>query len=182
MEKILLMMRIFILCLFVASLAACKNEPVAEEASVTKTQPILPPEGGPITGENKRPSMQTEHLFDYLCSGYWYIEGYSKINDPEAHAKNRGRWFQFSKEGTFRSGKYKETGASGIWTYDPMKALLFMDSANDAEDGEWKLQMAKNGAAMVLVGTERFMQNSIQFKLENYIELMAELPAPTPRK
>ena len=173
------MRRLLFSLLVIASFAACKSEPATEQESVTQTRPITAPEGGPIVGPNKQPSLQTEQLFNFLSTGYWYIIGYSKINEPEAHAQNRGRWFHFSKEGTYSYGKLKETWGKGVWTYDPQNALLFLDSEKDADDGEWRLQMAKNGSAMVLVGTERFKQNSIQFKLENFIELMAEMPQPS---
>lgn len=172
-------MRRFLLFLLIsASFTACKTEPSAEEGSVTQTRPITPPEGGPIVGENKQPSMQTEKLFGFLCTGYWYIEAYVKINDRPSALQNRGRWYQFSRNGTFVSGKFKDTTAKGVWSYDPQYALIYLDSENDSEDGEWKLQMGKSGTVMIFVGTERFMQNSIQMKLENYIELMSELPPP----
>lgn len=170
--------RLLFFLLVLISFAACKTEPVDEKGSVTQTRPITPPEGGPIVGDNKQPSMRTEKLFGFLCTGYWYVEAYVKINDRPSALQNRGRWYQFSRNGTFISGKFKETTAKGVWTYDPMKTLVFLDSENDAEDGEWKIQMGNSGTVMIFVGTERFQQNSIQMKLENYIELMSELPPP----
>ncbi len=178
MEKIPRMLRLIILCFFLSSLFACKPETPAEGESATKTRPITPPEGGPIIGANKQPSMQTEQLFKYLSTGYWYVEAYVKINDRESALENRGRWYRFSPEGTFESGKFLTASSKGSWTYDPQNALIFIDSQNDLEDGEWKLQMGKSGTVMIWVGTTRFLQNSIQLKLENYLELMAELPAP----
>lgn len=167
--------------LLIGILAACKSEPAepagsGDEASVTETRPITPPEGGPIAGPNKTPSMQTEKLLGFLTTGYWYVEVYVKINDREAGQANRGRWFQFNPDGTFSTGRYKGISAKGGWTYDPKTALIYIDSEKNDQDGEWKIQMGKSGMVMILVGTERFGQNSIQMKLENYIELMAELP------
>jgi hypothetical protein len=174
------MKRIAFFLLLIGALFACKNDPPAEtgaeETSATETRPITPPEGGPIAGPNKKPSMQTEKLLGYLTAGYWYVEAFIKINDPEANAANRGRWYQFAADGTFSSGRYKTAGAGGVWTYDPQNALIFLDAQNDEEDSEWKLQLASDGSIMIWVGTKRFEQNSIQVKLENYVELMSELP------
>ena len=166
--------------LIITALAACKNDPKTPEGeetpSVTQTTPIRPPESGPIVG-SKEPSPQTKAAVKYLTTGFWYIEAFVKIKDRQASLDNRGRWYQFAADGTFVGGKYKETGSTGVWTYDPQTALIYLDAENDAEDGEWRIQMGKSGTVMVWVGTERFGQNSIQIKLENYIELMAELPA-----
>jgi hypothetical protein len=175
------MKKIAFFFLLIGLLAACKSEPAeaegsGDEASVTETRPITPPEGGPIVGADKTPSMQTEKLLGFLTTGYWYVEAYVKINDPEASQANRGRWYKFNPDGTFSNGKYKGISAKGVWTYDPQTALIFLDSEKQDQIGEWKIQMGKSGAVMILVGTERFQQNSIQMKLENYIELMAELP------
>lgn len=170
--------------LLIGVLAACKSEPTepagsGDEASVTQTRPITPPEGGPVVGADKKPSMQTEKLLGFLTTGYWYVEAYVKINDREAGLANRGRWFKFNADGTLSTGRYKGISAKGVWTYDPQTALIFIDSEKDDQDGEWRIQMGRGGAVMILVGTERFAQNSIQMKLENYIELMAELPLPS---
>ncbi|MBK8493348.1 MAG: hypothetical protein IPL49_21325 [Saprospirales bacterium] len=177
------MKRIFFFFLLMSAMAACKNEPKAtatgDETSVTQTRPITPPEGGPIVGPKKPPSMQTEMLIGFLTTDYWYIEAYVKINDRDSALENRGRWYRFAPDGTFVSGKYKKQDAKGIWTFDPQTALIYVDSENDAQDGEWKIQMGKSGSVMIWIGTERFLQNSIQIKLENYLELMAELPSPS---
>ena len=178
------MKRIVFFFLLVALLGACKNESAStdntsSEPSVTETRPITPPEGGPILGPNKRPSMQTEKLLGFLTTDYWYMLAYVKINDRESAYENRGRWYQFAADGTFNSGKLKATGAKGVWTYDPQTALIHIDSENDAEDGEWKIQMGNSGTVMIWIGTERYKQNSIQIKLENFIETMAELPKPS---
>lgn len=175
------MKKIAFFFLLAGFLAGCKSEPTepagsGEEASVTQTRPITPPEGGPVVGDDKKPSMQTERLLGFLTTGYWYVEAYVKINDRESALANRGRWFQFNSDGTFSSGRYKGISARGRWTYDPQTALIFIDSEKNDQDGEWKIQMGNSGTVMILVGTERFGQNSIQMKLENYIELMAELP------
>lgn len=175
------MKRVILFLLLAGAFTACKNDATdtaaeGEEASVTETRPITPPEGGPITGANRTPSMQTEKLIGFLTTGYWYMEVYVKINDPEASTANRGRWYKFAPDGTFTTGRYKGISAKGVWTYDPQTALIFIDSEKNDQDGEWKIQMGKTGTVMILVGTERFAQNSIQIKLENYVELMAELP------
>lgn len=175
------MKRTLLFLLLISLLAACKNDPQdpdtgGDETSATETRPITPPEGGPIAGPNKQPSMQTEKLLGYLTTGYWYVEAFVKINDREAGLQNRGRWFKFEPDGTLSTGKLKAISAKGTWTYDPQTALIYIDSEKDEQDGEWKIQMGKSGTVMILVGTERFGQNSIQIKLENYIEMMSELP------
>lgn len=176
------MKRIAFFLLLIATLPACKNDQNAASSgdpSATPTRPITPPEGGPILGENKRPSMQTEKVLGFLTTDFWYMVAYVKINDRDAALQNRGRWYQFAADGTFKSGKYKTSGAKGVWTFDPQTALIHIDSENDDEDGEWRIQMGKSGTVMIWIGTERYQQNSIQIKLENFVETMAELPLPS---
>lgn len=169
------------LFLIMVALASCKNDPSAQsqegEPSATPTRPIEPPPGGPTTG--KLPSGQTQAVLNFLTTGYWYVEGYVKMGAPEEYAKNRGRWFQFMPDGTFKSGQYKKTTGAGAWTFDAQSAQILLDAQNPEDAGEWKVQMASSGAVMIWVGTERYGQNSIQQKFENYVELMAELPQPS---
>jgi hypothetical protein len=169
------------LFLIVAALASCKNDPSTqsqeEEPSATPTRPIEPPPGGPTFG--KMPSGQTQAVLNFLTTGYWYVEGYVKIGAPEASANSRGRWFQFMPDGTFKSGRYLKTTGAGAWTFDAQTAQILLDAQNAEDGGEWKVQMASSGTVMIWAGTERYGQNSIQQKFENYVELMAELPQPS---
>ena len=147
----------------------CTNG-TTEENGANGTE-VTPP-GNPVVGaEQGAPvSPQTEKVLGFLANNFWVVEGYVKgTRNTEAYKANQGRWYQLLSDGTYTYGQWDKTTGKGVRSYDPQKALVHLDSSKDEDDGEYSLKMSKDGSLMVLIGTERYGQNSIQMKLGNYV-------------
>ncbi len=114
-------------------------------------------------------SEQSKKVLQALTSNYWIITAWVERLDPELNRKNQGRYFKFKPDGTFESGQWGQPTASGTWTFNGRTGHLYMDSSNDSEDGEWRIQINKDGSIMIWVGTERFQTTHIQTRLENLL-------------
>lgn len=114
-------------------------------------------------------SEQSKKVLQALTSNYWVITAWVERLDPELNRKNQGRYFQFKPDGTFESGQWAQPTVSGTWTFNGRTGLLYLDSPNDSEDGEWRIQINKDGSMMIWVGTERFQTTHIQVRLENLL-------------
>ncbi|MEO1712529.1 MAG: hypothetical protein AAFU60_04255 [Bacteroidota bacterium] len=129
-----------------------------------------------IGGENGVISEQTSKVLRILSTNFWITEAYVKIREPEAHAANRGIWYKFEKDGRFTSGRWLESTGTGTWTYDPQNLLLHIDSTNDEEDQEYKMQISSDEQIMIWIGTERYAISGVQRKMVNNTDLIADLP------
>ncbi|MCB0706874.1 MAG: hypothetical protein KDC34_16275 [Saprospiraceae bacterium] len=170
--------------------AGCKNEPTDQDdpaasdgtAVIKDAEEVAVGDMPIVTGPGGQISPQTLAMVESLTRDYWYVEQWVEINQGslsrEAANANRGRWFQFDDGGKITMGKLKSTVDSGKWEYDPQTARLSMDMGKE-DDMEFTLKMTPDGKVMLWVGTDRFNQNNVQLKLENYVELMSEMPVVT---
>ncbi|MBR9920534.1 MAG: hypothetical protein GYB31_06815 [Bacteroidetes bacterium] len=183
--------KFYLFTFVVASLAfaGCQEEPSSaetnpeENGAVIQDADVVSSDGMPvITGPDGLISPQTRSMLENLTRDYWYIEQWVEIKqqkrDRESGEANRGRWFNFSMDGSVTAGKLDKEDDKGSWEYEPKDAHLVL---NLEEQGnmEFSLKMANDGRVMLWVGTERYNQNNIQLKLENYVEQMNEMPQIT---
>jgi hypothetical protein len=171
----------FFLFAFILILSACRSDSAAEAETsgdgITPTPIDKPTQAAAPT--EAQISEQTQRIVQAFTTGYWYVEGWVQMNSPEASLQNRGRWFKFSPDGTYTSGRYQKTTGKGTWKYTPSLATVQLEAENFNETGEFTIKMATNNQVMIWVGTERYKQTGIQCKLENYVALMEELPTPS---
>lgn len=173
------MKQLLFFCLTTIFLTACQqNGPATQppaNGAASRQMPGQATEGQvrmaartPAEDPNNQ-SEQSKQVLQYLTSNYWVITAWVEHLDPELNRKNQGRYYKFNPDGTFESGQWgKKTGA-GTWTFNGRTGLLYLDSSVDGEDGEWRIQINKDGSVMIWVGTERFNTTHIQTKLENLL-------------
>ncbi|MEM1217380.1 MAG: hypothetical protein AAGH79_00635, partial [Bacteroidota bacterium] len=150
-----------------------QQESVVNAGNAGSTEPAAYPV---IGGENGVISEQTSNVLRILSTNFWITEAYVKIREPEAHSANRGIWYKFEKDGRYTSGRWLESSGSGTWTFDPQNLLLHIDSPNDEEDQEYKMQISSDEQIMIWIGTERYAISGVQRKMVNYTDLIDDLP------
>ena len=114
--------------------------------------------------------------------GYWYVEHWHKAvsggkgRDNDAYNANKARWFQFEADGSYLYGIRKETLGKGTWTYNSDNQSILLLSEDKKYNDEFKLDYHSQGGMMSWASTKRFRNENIMVLLEEYVELMAELP------
>ena len=194
------MKKIFLFALVLASFTACQNdkstaatntdspaqtenktEPAKNETNAAENftptnmkQTVAP--GSPVMGAAGDPiSPQTTRVIAALSTDYWEIEAYLRmaLEKEERNALNKentGRWFKFSPNGNFVSGKYQEETGKGKWFYDPKVPSLYFDH-HERRDEEFTVKMSSEETVMIWVGTQTFGENGIQAKIGNATNL-----------
>ena len=192
------MKKIFLFALVLTSFASCKSdkkadaaattaqtetatEPAKDEANAAENfaptnvkQTVAP--GSPVMGAPGDPiSPQSIRVINALSTDYWEIEAYLRmaLEKEERNALNKentGRWFKFSPDGNFVSGKYKEETGKGKWFYDPKVPSIYFDH-HERRDEEFTIKMSSEETVMIWVGTTTFGENGIQAKLGNSSDL-----------
>lgn len=92
-----------------------------------------------------------------LTRDFWVFEFYV-VDDAAARAANKGRWFRFSEDGTFESGRWEEKTGYGSWRLQDEQGdvTLYLDNVADAEDGQWEIQgVNKEQDTMTWVGVNK---------------------------
>ncbi len=160
-------------------LTACQqNEPATRQAAEPAAARQLP--GQDVEGQVRmaartpaedpdNQSEESKQYLQFLTSNYWVITAWVERFDPELNRKNQGRYYKFNPDGTFVSGQWGKQTGSGTWTYNGRNRHLYLDSSADGEDGEWRIQINRDGSIMIWVGTERFNTTHIQARLENLL-------------
>ena len=194
------MKKIFFFALILASFTACQSDKTADTATTnTATQTAAQTEpakneanapenfaptnvkqtvqpGSPIMGKAGDPiSPQSIRVINALSTDYWEIEAYLRmaLEKEERQALNKentGRWFKFSPDGNFVSGRYQEETGKGKWYYDPKVPSLYFDH-HERRDEEFTVKMSSEETVMIWVGTETFGENGIQAKVSNSTDL-----------
>lgn len=165
-------------------LTSCvKDQPSSEgsqDEAVTNTNQAANPleklgDGVPFDAEGER-------VVNNLTNNrYWYVEHWHKQvpgagKDDAAYTANKARWYQFRKDGTFTHGQLLETMGEGTWTYDSQAKSLKMLSNDKKYNAEFQVDLHSQGGMMSWVSTKRFNSENVMVLLEEYVELMAELP------
>ncbi len=173
------MKQLFFLCLTALFLAGCRQDsPSSRQPADNAAARQLPGQDveGQVRMSARTPaadpnnqSEQSKQVLQHLTSNYWVITAWVERLDPELNRKNQGRYYKFNADGTFESGQWAKQTGSGTWTYNGRNGHLYLDSSVDGEDGEWRIQMSKDGSIMIWVGTERFNSTHIQTRLENLL-------------
>ncbi|GEM_PF-1952820 len=171
----------YALLFFIVGLAiGCENTPTTQASEQEKTTPSRQIPGQQLNGQVRlqarnpmedpnNQSEQSKKVLQFLTQDFWVITAWVEQLDPQLNRKNQGRYFQFKPDGSFVSGQWGQQKAQGTWTFNGKTALLYLDSSTDDEDGEWRIQMSKDGSVMIWVGTERFNTSHIQVKLEHLL-------------
>ena len=165
---------------------ACKQEPASDEPGqeeepaqeIISDAQVVSSSGLPVVDNGTgQVSPQTMRIIENLTTDFWYVEQWVEINQgkPGTKRENRGLYFQFSEDGTMKYGKLNTEQGVGTWIYDPQQAYITMEFPAQ-QNMEYSVKLASDGKVMLWVGTERYNQNNIQMKLENYVEQMAQMP------
>ncbi len=154
-----------------------KTEPAKNEANAAENfaptnvkQTVAP--GSPVIGAAGDPiSPQTTRVIAALGTDYWEIEAYLRMSLEKEerdvlNKENTGRWFKFSPDGNFVTGKYQEETGKGKWYYNPKVPSLYFDH-HERRDEEFTVKMSSEETVMIWVGTETFGENGIQAKIGN---------------
>ncbi len=147
--------------------AATTQEGASETTETTETAP---------TGSIHSPSPAGDsHMEALLTKDYWVFEFYIPKDDSDMEAKlfNRGRWYRFNPDGTYENGHWQEVQGKGIWKYyvEDGQDKIWLDSANNKEDSEYKLKANGEGDAMSWVGSRRYNQSGIMIKAINLMTM-----------
>ena len=136
--------------------------------TIAKNSPIVGRPGAPL-------SSQTQKFIDFATTDYWEMFAYLRMSLEETERRklfdaNRGRWFDFKKDGTYVSGMWEEETGKGRWYYDPMVPSIYLDH-DDRRDEEFTVKMNSDGTVMIWVGTKTFEETGVQVKMENSSDL-----------
>ena len=148
-----------------------------ELSNTTSTTTAAKSLGGdvPLSEEGKR-------VVDGLTKkGFWYVEHWHKAipgggRDENAYNSNKARWYQFNPDGSFSHGLKKETIGKGKWTYNSNTNSILLLSDDVKYRDEYTVDYHSQGGMMSWATTKRFRNENIMVLLEEYVELMAELP------
>lgn len=163
-----------ICCVFLV-MTSCTKDGADQTANkqVTTTQSV----------QTDKMDPESKRVVDNLTKkGFWYVEHWhkpvvgTKGADKAAYDANRARWYQFSDDGTFLHGQRKETIGKGTWSYEPSIAAIKMLADDKKYNAEFQVQMHSEGGVMSWTSTKRFNSETIMAYLEEYVELMDELP------
>lgn len=109
-----------------------------------------------------------------LTRNYWVFEHYISSTNFQEGKKNRGRWIQFKKDGTFESGQWELKTSGGSWylTLGGQYPVVTIDSFNDAEDASWQIQgIPDDGSEMSWVGSLNYPNYGDLTKMINLLTL-----------
>lgn len=194
------MKKILLFALILASFTACQDEKPASATAAnapTETETVAETakedanaaenfaptnvkqtvaSGSPVIGKlGDVVSPQTTRVINALGTDYWEMEAYLRMSlEKEArdilNKENTGRWFKFSPNGNFVSGKYQEETGKGKWYYDPKTPSIYLDH-HERRDEEFTVKMSSEETVMIWVGTPTFGENGIQAKIGNSSDL-----------
>ena len=68
----------------------------------------------------------------------------NSIDVTDQHNPEKDRWITFLSDGSFQSGGQPHGQNGGIWSYNKIESLLYLDSdAGKGDDSYWKLNIGK---------------------------------------
>lgn len=163
------MKQLFILLLPLAFLAACQpNEPADQQTDTQSVEQVTTgaPSGSANVATPVVPDLSIEEA-NLLIKDYWVAEYWVDHKSKENSRRNKGRWWQFYGDGTYRTGHWEEELAQGSWTIyrDQARLLLHMDSNDENLDEQFEIQgVTIAGGYMSWVGTNLYGMNNIAVK------------------
>ena len=148
----------FIFLVFALALTACKPDPPTSAYELLDHTDFV---ASPVA-----PDLNSNNV-SLLLSAFWVAEHWVDHADAANSKKNKGRWWRFSKDGTFITGIWEETLSQGVWViyFDQEKVLLHLDADSAPLNMEFELQqIAQSGEYMSWVGTPTYKMNRIAVK------------------
>ena len=155
------------------TLVACETDPTPGKGSGNNPSVLNP-------NDVKNSALEMTGRMKYVVGHIWWYEGYVTGN-PEYKSEQRGKWFQFSPDGSFVYGKWQDQLDSGTWRYDEESETLYLANPGGSENLEWKTMMSHTNDQMVWLGPPRGANNGDQCMLRPYLQRPnpADLPAWT---
>ena len=89
-----------------------------------------------------------------------------KSNDINREKDYVGRWIEFSKDQTFKSGRWQEQNNSGTFTYDGDNQILSLDYKNNEEDRDIDWGIKLGGDVMIWLGNANANNNGDQIRMK----------------
>ena len=100
-------------------------------------------------------SQETNEITQVLMQHYWIVEFYIDPENSILARSQKGRWFQFSQDGTFKTGQWEEQLGYGSWFFTTRdgKYYLTIDNVDNSMDAEYEVQDINNaGDALSWLG------------------------------
>lgn len=163
------MKQLLILLLPMMFLSACQPDGPADQQATTESAQQAVAEVPPGSGNVATPVPPdlTIEEANLLIKDYWVAEYWVDHKSKENSRRNKGRWWQFFGDGTYRTGHWEEELAQGSWTIyrDQAKLLIHMDANDDRLDEQFEIQgVTIAGGYMSWVGTSLYNMNNIAVK------------------
>lgn len=151
------MQKYSILLGFVLMLFACKTD---RPESTEQAPELKKDEAGNVVLPERM-----KHVVDFI----WWYQGYVSSREEQRQAQ-RGKWFQFKKDGTFTYGKFQDQIGEGTWKYNDQTNNLYLLTDDGAETRQWETMMSHTNDIMVWMGPPTGPNAGDQAKLEKYLQ------------
>lgn len=148
----------FLFLVVMLSLNACKPDPQTSAYDLFDHTDFV---ASPVV-----PDLNSNTV-NLLINTFWVAEHWVDHADGLNNKKNKGRWWRFSKDGTFVTGQWEETLSKGVWVIhlDQDRVLLHLDADSAPLNMEFHIQqIAQSGEYMSWAGTTTYEMNRIAVK------------------
>ncbi len=103
---------------------------------------------------------------DQQIIGTWAMDKVYEydIEVTEKHNPKKDRWIEFKTDGSFVSDGEPFGRNTGKWTADNQQTVLFLDSAVDDDDSEWKVSFTADLMLWTGIGHPRKEETKLVHK------------------
>ena len=177
------MKKIIVLLLLISVILSCKNNKNATEPK--KFEPVKENtvsddiktdyEDGRFVPLNNKPDLREARAFarnslnkyydknsgqtSALVLDYYVVDYIADGKGAPRDVLDKGEWYKFNKNNTYQHGFLDKIADKGEYFFDGEKIMILPDE-KDKYPSEWKVLQSKD--VMILVGTAKFANNSIQ--------------------
>lgn len=102
-------------------------------------------------------SCNTTNSLDSKLVGVWTMDKVYEFGKDvtEKHNPQDSRWIEFNEDGTFLSDGDPVGRNTGRWRLDNEKAILYLDSDVEGDDGEWNISFDGDETVWTGIGHPR---------------------------
>ncbi|MEO1518602.1 MAG: hypothetical protein AAFV95_26550 [Bacteroidota bacterium] len=160
---------LFCLLAILLSAAACTTEqpkePVQQPPTIQQAEP------SPSETDNATVSVSPTHVKASDIAPFIGLWSFTKpmCREEIRNRYYRGRWIQFSGDGTFTFGRYQDQTNSGRFSYAGDKKIMSLDFADDSDtDIDWKVMQGVD--IMIWLGNAAVNTTGDQIQLKKVKE------------
>lgn len=122
----------------------------------------------PAAVANNKYSHFDQILLKDLSYRFWKYDAGIDGSVSISPAQVQGKWLKFFDDGRFEQGIYNKLTAKGKFTVDNLGFIEF--SPAEAKEKKSEYQAKFNNDMLILVGTTKFQNNTIQYRLSRILE------------